>query len=40
MVARKRYANMVRFTCFTSLFESKNVKEALMNFGLKIRNKR
>jgi len=31
MVTRKMYANMVRFTCFVSLIEPKNVKEALVD---------
>ena len=30
MVTRKRYANMVRFICFVSLTERKNVNEALV----------
>ena len=31
MVTRKRYANLVRFTCFVSLTKPKNVKKALVD---------
>ena len=37
IVTGKRYANMVRFTCFLSLTELKNVKEALVyEFWVKV----
>ena len=31
MVTRKSYVNMVRFTCFVSITEPKNFKEALLD---------
>ena len=31
MITRKRYANLVRFTCFVSLTKLKNVKKALVD---------
>ena len=31
MVTRQRYVNLIDYTCYTSMIEPKNVKEALLN---------